>query len=333
MRRDGVVVPWPDHVGLRFWAAYSYIQPWSRLAQLWLEANDELKRTGDNTLLKTFINTQLAETWSEAGKLIDAETLQARRETYPAEVPMGALALTMGVDVQKDRLELEVVGHGLKHEQWGIAYRVLHGDPDQDDVWDQLDAEIERRYTHEGGSRMTVLAVGVDSGGHHTKRVYEFCRTRGHRRVYALKGQGGDGVPITRAPSKQKIRGARTVKLYNIGVDSLKARLMSSLERSPGQNGHQHFPDHYSDEWFEQLTSEVFIERFERGRKVREWKKLRARNEALDVRNYADAAFEILNPRLDWIKADPDSEAPDSSAVINQSPLASSFLFKIDLIW
>jgi phage terminase large subunit GpA-like protein len=40
-------------------------------------------------------------------------------------VPAGVLVLTAGVDIQKDRIECEVVGWGKDHESWSIAYRVF----------------------------------------------------------------------------------------------------------------------------------------------------------------------------------------------------------------
>ena len=305
---QGQAIPWPLHVGFRLWSAYSYLQSWGALAALWVEANDEKKRTGDTTRLKTWINTQLAETWEDESNAQDSHALMSRREIYPAQVPDGVLLLTMGVDTQDDRIEFEVVGHGLDGEQWGVETGVLIGDPADDDIWDQLDREIDRPYVHESGATMRALAVCVDSGGHHTKKVYEYCRTRFGRKVYAVKGQGGEGVPIVRAPTKQKIRGAQTARLYSIGVDAIKSRLFALLERTPGQHGYQHFPTTYTEEWFEQLTSEHYVRKFERGRKVYQWRKLRARNEALDMRVYAMAALEILNPRLDLYK--PTAPAP-----------------------
>ena len=313
---DGDTKAWPAHVGFFIWAAHSYVQSWARLAELWIEANAEKKRTGDDKLLKTFVNTQLAETWKDIETAIDGEQLYLRREQYAAEVPSDALVLTMGVDTQNDRLELEVVGHGQNGETFGIAYKVLHGDPASGDVFAQLDAEIDREYLNEHGARQRVIAVGIDSGGHRTREVYEYCRTRHARRVYCLKGQGGEGVPVHKAPSNIKIQGARTVKLYSIGVDSLKERWIANLQRSPGQHGYVHLPMAYSLDWCEQATSEVLVSKFERGKLVRKWQKLRTRNEALDCRQYAHAAVEILNPRLDLIAAQsddtPEPEQPES---------------------
>mgnify|MGYP000273149268 FL=1 len=42
----------------------------------------------------------------------------SRREQYDAELPDDVLVLTVGVDTQDNRLEYEVVGHGLYGETW-----------------------------------------------------------------------------------------------------------------------------------------------------------------------------------------------------------------------
>lgn len=298
---DGAVVPWPSHVGVFIWAAYSYIQSWSRLARQWVDANAEKQRSGDFAKLKAFINTQLAETWKEHAAALDADALMARREPYAAEVPAGALVLLMGVDTQDDRLEVEVFGLGPDNETWGVLHKVLHGDPADGDVWDQLDQERGRIYRHESGSPMRVVACGIDSGGHRTQHVYEYCRTRHHEKVYCLRGVGGEGVPVTKKPSDVKMRTGATVKLYSVGVDALKARFMSLLQRTTDQLGYQHIPLHYSNEWCEQAVSEWYVERHERGRVTKQWIKLRARNEALDMRVYGMAAAEILN--ITWESA------------------------------
>ena len=68
------------------------------------------------------------------GDTVEETALLARREEYAAEAPAGVLVLTAGVDVQDDRLEVEVVGWGMGEESWAIDYRVLWGDPGRDDV-------------------------------------------------------------------------------------------------------------------------------------------------------------------------------------------------------
>ena len=88
--------------------------------------------------------------------------------------------------------------------------------------------------------------------------------------------------------------------------------------------GFCHFPAHYDDEYFRQLTAEQRIERYHKGYTRREWRKIRPRNEALDCRVYALAAYALLNlninqlaNRLEAPKA-PPAETPQPAVIASQ---------------
>ena len=61
--------------------------------------------------------------------------------------------LTAGVDVQEDRLEIEVVGWGAEEESWGITYKQLMGNPTELDVWGQLDNLLDKEFEYKSGER------------------------------------------------------------------------------------------------------------------------------------------------------------------------------------
>ncbi len=63
---------------------------------------------------------------------------------------------------------------------------------------------------------------------------------------------------------------------------------------APGP-GYLHFPVERDDEWFAQLTAEKLITKYQRGFPIREWIKSRPRNEALDCRVYAMAAYKLMD--------------------------------------
>jgi hypothetical protein len=60
-----------------------------------------------------------------------------RRESYGdgIEVPGPAVILTAGVDVQVDRLELQVVGWAEHLERWVIAMQAVDGNPRERSTW------------------------------------------------------------------------------------------------------------------------------------------------------------------------------------------------------
>jgi len=72
---------------------------------------------------------------------------------------------------------------------------------------------------------------------------------------------------------------------------------MSRLQiQSPGP-GYIHLPEWVDEEFVAQLTAEKAIRKYAKGRgAVREWVKLRERNEALDLEVCALAALDIMGP-------------------------------------
>lgn len=267
---------------------------WTTVVEDFLEA----KRNGTEQL-KTWVNTSLGESWEEQGEQLEEEQLLKRREHYDTEVPAKVSVLTAAVDVQGDRLEVEVVGWGPEKESWGIEYRRFYGDPGAPDIWNELDKYLDRDFAHESGGKIRISCTCIDSGGHFTTEVYRFCKAREHRRIFAIKGQGGDIAFIGRMSRTPRERCA----LFVIGVDNGKEKVMSWLKREFEGPGYCHFPREaergYDEEYFKGLTSEKRVIRYHKGRPRIEWvKKGGARNEPLDLRNYAYAALEILNPNL-----------------------------------
>ena len=276
-------------------ALYSPWVRWRTLVEEWCAVHDKRDRGG----LQEFINLRLGEPWVEHQQAIAVEYLERRREYYGPALPDGVLVLTCGVDVQDDRLELEVVGWGADRESWGVEYLRLMGDPSEPAVWAQLDAHLSRSWQTADGRRLAIATTCVDSGGHHTSEVYAFCRAREQRRVWAVKGRGGPGHPAASAPT----RGNRfKAALFGVGVDDLKGTLMARLQLDREGPGHCHFPREpeqgYDRAYFDGLLAEQLVVVQRAGSKKTEWRKIRDRNEPLDCRVYATAALEILHPQL-----------------------------------
>jgi phage terminase large subunit GpA-like protein len=252
--------------------------------------------------LQTFVNVSLAETWEEKGEQVDATGLMARRVAFSAQVPLGGVYLTAGIDMQNDRLEVEVVAWGVGEESWSVAYVVLWGDTLQQDVWEDLDGLLAETWQHESGAHLPIAAACLDTGGTggHTQAAYDYAKGKTGRRLFAVKGGGTWGSPIVAAPSrKQSGRKARKVDLFTVGVDEAKLTVMRRLNVVRPGPGYCHFPSDRDEEYFRQLTAERLVTRYVKGFPIREWYKPdRARNEALDCRVYALAALKIMNPNL-----------------------------------
>lgn len=280
--------------------------PWEKIVRKFLETKDDPQQ------LQVTFNTLFGELWEDRGDLADEDTMLARREDYgtnadgsPVEVPEGVLVLTCGVDTQDNRLEYEVVGHGHYGETWGIKKGYIMGKPNTAEVWQQLDDVIDHLYRFKDSGRgLRISITCVDSGGHYTQEVYEQCRARKNKRVFAIKGKGGDGIPFITPPNKVPIRDNKKITcwLYTLGVDAGKAAIMAALKvQEPGPK-YCHFPRGeyygYDSYYFNGLLSEkLVLTQTKRGSRWA-WEKIPGhnRNEALDCRDYALAGFKIIDP-------------------------------------
>jgi phage terminase large subunit GpA-like protein len=273
-------------------ALYSPWYTWAECAQRFLKAKD------DPALLQPFINNILGQEWEDiGGDKLDPDTLFGKREDFTADpMPAGVALLTAGVDVQPDRLEVEVVGWGRDEESWSLDYQVLTGDPSELEVWDQLDDLLRTKYVHPavpGG--MKISATCIDTGGANTQDAYRFVRPREGRRIWGIKGYAGKRPVWPKKPSRTN---KGRINLFAIGVDAAKEVVTVRLTKTgPGVSGAGacHFPMDRDKEYFEQLTAEHKKTRYVKGFRVIEWHKPdHARNEAFDVRVYAYAALQGL---------------------------------------
>jgi phage terminase large subunit GpA-like protein len=257
---------------------------WSRLAAEFLAA----KGQPDN--LQTFVNTILAQGWREAADEIDESSLQARAEPFGLDnMPPDVLIVTAGVDVQDDRLETTFVGYS-RDAALILGHVVIWGSPGDDTTWLELDDLLRTTWPHPRGGTLRLDAAIIDSGdGGWTERVYAFCRPRFGRKVMAGKGVAG-----TRPPAA--LSQAKGVKLFLIGVDGLKAQILTRLSRGRTIR----FSDQLEPVWYEQLASERRVVRYVRGQPVRRFeRKPGLRAEALDCVVYAFAARTLVTANLD----------------------------------
>ncbi len=287
-------------VGFHINELYSPWVKWSEMVTGFLKA----KRLPET--LKVWVNTSLGETWKDKTEGVDPAGLLGRKENWGRVAPEGVVVITAGVDVQDDRLEAEVIGWGVGQESWSLQYHVLHGDPAQQKVWEDLDNVLTQTIKTSDGRTLPVASACVDSGGHQTQRVYEYCKAREYQRIYAIKGASQIGKPLVSKFSKaNKLR----VKLFSIGTDTAKQMIYSRLKIHQPGPGYCHFPAAYPEEYFKQLTAERIQTRFVNGHPSRIWVMPKGRrNEALDCRVYSMAALHILNPNLDRLAKDQERE-------------------------
>ena len=275
---------------------------WCDIAAAWEAAVS--KESGSAAAIKTFKNTELGETWVEEGETPDWRRLVERREDYAiGSVPPGGLLLVGGADVQKDRIEASIWAFGRGKEAWLVEHRVLMGDTAREQVWQRLAEMLGEHWTHASGAAMPLARFALDTG-FATQESYSFVRASHDVRVMAVKGVArgaaliGTPTAVDMTAGGKRLR--RGIKVFTIAVGIAKLELYNNLRKAAnvGEDGVTtafpagfiHLPK-IDAEFIQQLCAEQLITRRDRnGFPVREWQKMRERNEALDCYVYARAA-------------------------------------------
>ena len=299
---------------------------WAWMVEQWDKAM-EAARAGDSTKLKTFINTNLAETFEEQGDKADEHALRRRAADIPVRVvTWGCYVMTLGGDGQGDRLEAYAWAWGRGMERQLVDRQVIYGDPaipesEAGSPWGALTEYRRTPILHASGKPVPVLACMIDSGGHHTQAVYAYARSHQHAGVHAVKGSSQSGKIVLGKPTDQDLtwRGEkhkRGVKLWPIGTDTAKAEIYGRLRIAAAGPGFVHLSKHLPPEVFEQLTAERLVTRYVKGHPRLEWVKPPGRrNEALDCAVYALAgAHKVGIDRWkegDWAKWEARVQARD----------------------
>lgn len=281
---------------------------WAEIARQWEDSQ------GNDSKIKTFRNTILGETWQENGEAPDWQRLYDRRSDWMlGTVPEGALVLTAGADVQRDRIEIDVWGWGPGLESWLVDHIVIEGDTAKAETWERVSDVLGQTWPHASGAEMVLSKLAVDTGdGLTTDAVYAWVRKVGHGQVIAIKGVGGfDRTAPVDGPSFVDVqvngkRIKRGVQLWKVAVSVFKTEFYRFLrldrptdeelaEGGAYPEGYVHLPKGTTAEWTKQATAEQLVSsRTRTGFQKLEWQKLRDRNEALDLRVYARAAAWLM---------------------------------------
>ena len=287
---------------------------WSEIVTEWHAAIGAV-RNGDDSLLRVFVNTRLAETYEVRGDYVATHELQKRAEDWPLRTcPWGVLLTLEGCDVQGDRIEAYRWGYGRANERWLVDHAIFYGDPSVPEQqpgspWALLTEWRHTPLRHAAGTDMRARACAVDSGGHHAQQVYLYARRWSAEHVIAVKGSSQSARPILGKPTDidinhrgQRLKGAR---LWSVGTDTAKAVIYGLLRNHAPGPGFVHTSKATPSYVYEQLTAERLVPKYFKGRPRLEWvKPASKRNEALDCAVYAEAAAHYVGvPRFrepDW---------------------------------
>lgn len=271
---------------------------WSKMAREYDEALDDLPK------MIAFVNTKLGEVYETSGDAPDWQQIYNKRQDYELNKPNDqVIFITAGVDIQPDRIEVEIVGWGAGKQSWSIDYRVFLGSTssESNEVWDQLATIVDETWTREDGAILPLRLMAVDSGNN-TSVVYAFCRKFSTSKVIPIKGKDDMAVLVSQPRAVDTSRSGKKVngqKLWMVGVSLIKTELygwlkLQHIDNEDYPHGYCHFPM-YDEQHFRSLTAEqVEYEKDKKGYSRLVWKKKYERNERLDCRVYARAAAYVI---------------------------------------
>lgn len=284
-----------DHLGYHANCIVNPFQPLSHFVKLYLEAKNSPES------LRSFTNVHLAETYKPQVDAPDWERIYERRANYPiGVVPTADIRfLTMGVDVQGDRLELQIVGWTKNKQAYSINHIVIPGATHTQDPWLQLQTIIDSKFQVGDSGNVLPISMTCIDGGFNTSHVHAFVQKNNPNRVRIIKGSDtlhtffkmGSEINYNFNGSTQKF-GHRT---WIVGSSHIKTELFSFLKLSVDyeQNqfpaGYCHFPE-YDLSYFKSLCSEALV--LDKGKYS--WIKTYQRNEALDTWTYARSAASMF---------------------------------------
>lgn len=288
--------PAGNHAGFWINCLYSAWLTWSEIMAKFLESRE----TDD--LLMNFINSWLADIWTEKAEYQDSTQMQKRRVDYPAgQVPPAAVVLTAGVDVQKHFFYYVVRAWGPKMRSWLVDEGQLPGED-----WGEIEERIlgmEFPVMGEDEKAMSPLLVNIDSG-YRTDEVYDFCRFRPG--VRPIKGASGKAqrpywsnmVDVHPVTGKRLKRG---VRLWLLDTDYFKDFIFRRMALDPENDFAWLIHKDVSLEYIEQIVSEQKVTVKKGRHEVEEWqpKKAGRANHLWDAEVYAAAAAHMLKKRID----------------------------------
>lgn len=263
---------------------------WFDLCQEFIDAQENPEE------LQNFVNLRLGETYDDEGGSTAPEwnEVLALRDNYKrASIPEGVLCVTMACDVQKDRIEAEICGHGESGRTWSIDYLEFPGSTEEahSGAFKRLrNAILEKKFP-------VMPSIIVIDAGYNTSIVNEFCRNSNS--IFPLMGE----KYIKNKMFVEKVLPEfGNQRFFRICTDKYKANLYSRLKLRKDLEGnypkfYQAFPWDYPDKYFKMLVAEKRISIIKNGQIVSyKWikKNQGAKNESLDCRIYNYAAIDIF---------------------------------------
>lgn len=274
---------------------------------------------------RVMINTVDAEVYDpDTSTEIPPDWMQIlnRREKYATDrgeilLPMAALYMTAGLDLQADRVEVTKTAWAKSEECWHIEHRVIHGDPNTPELWDKVEECLLLEYPHESGAKLALSSALIDCsfGAEKILKFFKILREKQSpimKKIRACRGHPSYPRPVI---DFNFSRLSGPLRGHWVGADESKDLIYARLKMEDRGPGYRHYGMNFTEKNAKQLCAEKVTVGFERGQETRRFKnENHARNEELDCAVYGLAALRLKRPNFDAIEKELEAQAADTRA-------------------
>lgn len=308
---------------------------------------------GDETDRIVFTNSKLGRPYAYKDDHTDAETLRERAKDYAElQCPRGGLLVSVGIDIQHDRVAVIIRAWGRGEESWllywGEISAAVSTTDKNDPVWDELEQRVFGAIPHGNGGQIYASAISVDSSdGNTNDAVYSWVRkvSKKHSNVLVMPIKGSSSQqdpeifttpsskPVDHVNAKKRTKADRHgLRVFLVGTNKAKDLLASRMKLDGTGPGRHHVYKDVRADYFDQVTGEVKApHRSIRNRKVWQQKAGRA-VEAWDCEVYAlhaarakrvhllkPAQWDALEQKLTQVDLFSESEAEEQDTGAEQT--------------
>ena len=292
--KNGTPCEAPRHICFRTWSGYSTFVTWQQVVEEWQDAQ------GDINKIQSFMNNVVAKVWDIKHKgTITHEIIDGM---VPHSDLSAVVAVTAGVDIQDDRIEVQYAGFDQDNNIYVLGYDIIHGDMDSNEPYlDMGQRVIDARFRC-GDTSMRVAVACIDTQGHHTKTVHEFLRFNRSNKSIRFVGVNGNGMAdyeISDKPSANKdVAGS---EFYNVGTNVLKYKIYSGIRNYDRERGGFRIAEgaNLPKQYAKQITAEKMqVRRLKGVDKIVFTNDSQRRNEALDTLVYCLAGKAFIKQHM-----------------------------------
>jgi phage terminase large subunit GpA-like protein len=288
------------HRSFHLWSAYAPLQSWELIAREWKKAK------GDPAAEQTFLNDTAGLAYDAKGEAPPWEALRDRAAESDLErgmIPQWVLLVTLGLDVQGDRIEWQAIGWSRDGRRHVIDAGLVTGHISEKECQAGCDHVMAFQWRHASGRKLGADLAAID-GNAWTEDVWSWAKRHPQSRLIMVRGVGNELAPRIARVKRERNRKGELVKyasrFYNINTSVPKMALYRNVVKTdPLERGFVSFPKGLPDEYFRQLTAES-RKAVKRRDGFIDWKWIKDPNQAnemLDTMVQAEAAAEKLGIR------------------------------------